>query len=51
MHNAHKICLSLRDDGSVIGKMVLDTGSVQSMTTTMDGGRVVPIPLHLQPLI
>ena len=51
MDGAYQFCLALRDDGSVIGKQVLDTGSVKNMTASKAGRRVVPIPLHLQPLI
>ena len=51
MEGAYQFCLALRDDGTVIGKQVLDTGSVQNMTADKAGRRIVPIPLHKQPLI
>jgi len=51
LHNAYQRCLAVTDDGSIIGRSVLDTGSVRSMTATKTGRRVVPIPLSQQPLI
>ena len=48
---AYKRCLALPTNTTIIGKAVIDTGSVRSMTATKAGRRVVPIPLHLQPLI
>lgn len=51
LHGAYRRCLAVPNDGTIIGKSVLDTGSVRSMTATKAGRRVVPIPLSKQPLI
>ena len=48
---AYKRCLALPTNTTIIGRAVVDTGSVRSMTATKSGRRVVPIPLHQQPLI
>ena len=51
LHGAYQLCFTLPDGSSIIGRAVLDTGSVKSMTATMAGIRTVPIPLSQQPLI
>ena len=47
----YKRCLAAAVADTIIGRSVLDTGSVRSMTATKAGRRVVPIPLPEQPLI
>ena len=47
----YKRCLAAAVADTIIGRSVLDTGSVRSMTATKAGRRVVPIPLPQQPLI
>ena len=51
LHGAYSRCLAVPNDDPIIGKSVLDTLPVWSMTATKDVPRVVPIPLSKQPII